>query len=216
VIVGGFIERPPSRRMLRAGWDFASVYLPVILMGLIALGTYWLARNTPTAEPVAAPEKPTHEPDSYMRGFSVKTFDTSGRLKNEVYGVEARHYPDTDTVEIDGPRMRTIGKGGDVTVATARRAVTNADASEVQLVGDAVVTRAAAPEGAPRRTPKLEIRGEYLHVYVNTERITSNKPVQITRGEDRLSGDSMNFDSVTDVLEMGGHVRGTVAPRSGS
>jgi lipopolysaccharide export system protein LptC len=215
-MIGGFIERPPSRRMLRAGWDFASVYLPVILMGLIALGTYWLARNTPTAEPAAPPEKATHEPDSYMRRFSVKSFDPNGRLKNEVYGVEARHYPDTDTVEIDGPRMRTIGKDGEVTVATAKRAVTNADGSEVQLIGDAVVTRDTSPDAAGQRKPRLEIRGEYLHVYVNTERITSNKPVQIVRGDDRLSGDSMNFDSVTDVLEMGGRVRGTMAPRTGS
>ena len=215
MIVGGFIERPPSGRMLRAGWERLSVYLPVILMGLIALGTYWLARNSPVVEPPPVAEKPTHEPDSYMRRFSVKTFDPAGHLKNEVYGVEARHYPDTDTVEIDHPRMRTIGQDGGVTIATAKRAVSNADASEVQLIGDAVVTRDAAQDGAAAPKSRLEIRGEYLHVYVNTERITSNKPVQITRGEDRLAGDSMSFDNVHDVLEMGGHVRGTVAPRNG-
>ncbi|HEY8048634.1 MAG TPA: LPS export ABC transporter periplasmic protein LptC [Ramlibacter sp.] len=215
MIVGGFIERPPSGRMLRASWERLSVYLPVILMGIIALGTYWLARNSPVAEAPTVAEKPTHEPDSYMRRFSVKTFDPNGRLKNEVYGVEARHYPDTDTVEIDHPRMRTIGPDGSVTIATAQRAVSNADASEVQLLGDAVVTRDAAPGGAAPASPRLEIRSEYLHIYVNAERITSNKPVQITRGDDRLAGDSMSFDSIHDVLEMGGHVRGTVAPRTG-
>lgn len=215
-MIGGFIERPPSRRMLRAGWEFASVYLPVILMGIIALGTYWLARNTPTAEPAPTPAKVTHDPDSYMRHFSIKTFDPGGRLKNEVYGVEARHYPDTDTVEIDGPRMRSIGQDGGVTIASAKLAVSNGDASEVQLIGNAVVTRDATSEASGQRKPRLEIRGEYLHVYVNTERITSNKPVQITRGDDRLAGDTLSFDNVTDVLEMGGHVHATVAPRSGS
>jgi len=100
-VIGGFIQQVPSGRMLRASWERMSVYLPVILMGFIALGTYWLARNTPALETPQVPGKPTHEPDSYMRGFAVRGFDASGRLKSEVHGVEARHYPDTDTVEID-------------------------------------------------------------------------------------------------------------------
>jgi lipopolysaccharide export system protein LptC len=190
-----------------------SVYLPVILMGFIALGTYWLARNTPTAGPTQAPVKARHDPDSFMRRFTVRSFDASGRLKNEIYGVEARHYPDTDTVEIDKPRMRSVGRDGDITVATAKLAVSNADGSEVQLIGDAVVTRDATTDGSKPK-PRMEIRGEYLHVYVNTERVTSNKPVEITRGDDRLAGDSMTFNNVTDVLEMTGHVHGTVMPRA--
>src|SRR5690349_1949550 len=79
VIVGGFIQGQPSGRMFRAGWDRMSVYLPVILMGLIALGTYWLARNTPTVGIEPAAPAATHDPDQYMRNFSVKSFDASGR-----------------------------------------------------------------------------------------------------------------------------------------
>ena len=35
----------PWRRALRI-WDQASIYLPVVLMGALALGTYWLVRNS--------------------------------------------------------------------------------------------------------------------------------------------------------------------------
>ena len=77
-----------------------------------------------------------------MRRFSVKTFDAAGHIKSEVYGTEARHYPDTDTLEIDQPRIRSFNNRGELTVATARRALSNGDGSEVQLFGDAVVTRA--------------------------------------------------------------------------
>ena len=216
MIVGGFIDHPLSGRMLRAGWERMSVYLPVILMGLIALGTYWLARNSPIAGPIQTQSRPTHDPDSYMRRFSVKSFDASGRLKNELFGVEARHYPDTDTIEIDHPRMRAIGEDGGVTVAIAQRAVSNSDASEVQLFGDAVVTRDAAPAGTGAAKPHMEIRSDYLHVWVNEERVTTNRPVEILRGTDRLAADSMSFENVGDTLEMNGHVRGTVMPRPGS
>jgi lipopolysaccharide export system protein LptC len=213
VIVAGFIQGQPSGRMFRAGWERMSVYLPVILMGVIALGTYWLARNTPTLGPEQAKAAETHDPDQFMRRFSVKSFDASGRLKTELHGEEARHYPDTDTLEVDQPRLRSINERGIVTVATGKMAVSNADGSEVQLMGDAVVTRAPYTDAAGRATPRLEIRGEYLHLYVNTERVTSNKPVEIMRGTDRLSGEGLAFDNVTQQLDMQGRVRAQIQPR---
>jgi lipopolysaccharide export system protein LptC len=185
----------------------------VILMGLIALGTYWLARNSPSLAPEQTQVKPTHDPDSFMRGFSVKSFDANGRLKSELRGVEGRHYPDTDSFEIDQPRMRTISPRGEVTVASAKLAVSNADGSEVQLIGDAVVTREPFADAGGRAAPRMEFRGPFLHLYVNTERVTSNKPVELMRGEDRLSGDDLVFDNVTQVLQMNGHVRGRLVPR---
>jgi hypothetical protein len=38
----------PWARALRL-WDNISIYLPVALMGLLVLGTYWLVRNAPGA-----------------------------------------------------------------------------------------------------------------------------------------------------------------------
>jgi lipopolysaccharide export system protein LptC len=207
------LQRPSAGRLVRMGWERITVYLPVILMGLIALGTYWLARNTPSLGPTQTQARPTHDPDAIMRRFSVRTFGANGRLKSELHGKEARHYPDTDTVEIDDPRMRTIGEHGEVTLASARRAISNGDGSEVQLLGDAVVTREPLTEPSGRAVPRMEFRGQFLHVYVNTERVTSNKPVELMRGDDRLSGDNLVFDNISQVLEMNGHVKGLLMPR---
>jgi lipopolysaccharide export system protein LptC len=189
-----------------------SVYLPVILMGVIALGTYWLARNTPTASPAQTQARPTHDPDSFMRRFSVKSFDANGRLKSELLGQEGRHYPDTDTFEVDQPRIRMIGERGEVTLASARQAVSNADGSEVELIGNAVVTREPFADKAGHAQPRMEFRGQFLHVYVNAERVTSNKPVELIRGDDRIEGDSMSFDNIGQVLEMNGRVKGLLMP----
>lgn len=198
---------------LRAAWERAAVYLPIILMGLMALGTYWLARNTPTVDSVEAGRAATHEPDYFMRGFSVKTFDTNGRLKSEVHGAEARHYPDTDTLEIDQPRIRAFNGRGELTVATAKRALSNGDGSEVQLVGDAVVTRAAATGQNGSDRARLEFRGEFLHTFLNTERVRSHKPVVLTRGADEFTADSLDYDNLDRVLELRGRVRGVLVPR---
>ena len=194
-------------------WDRLSIYLPVILMGLLALGTYWLARNTPgVALPGGTPKPPTHEADYFLRGFSVKSFDPTGRLRTEIHGTEARHYPDTDTTEIDQPRIRSYDGKGALTVATGKKAISNGDATQVQLIGDAVVTRqpAAAP-GKPQ--PTLEIRGEFLHFFVDKERITSDRPVTLRRDDTVFQADQLEYDNLERVLEMRGRVRGTLQPR---
>ena len=199
--------------LLRRGWDRLAIYLPVILMGVMALGTYWLARNTPSLLPTQAARPVSHDPDYFMRRFSVKTFDAGGRLKSEVFGTEARHYPDTDTLEIDKPRILSFNPLGELTEATAQKALTNSDGSEVQLIGDAVVTREAitGPRGVTR--PRLEFRGEFLHAFLNTEKIKSHKPVTLTRGPDKFTADSLDYDNLDRVMNMQGRVRGVLVPK---
>jgi lipopolysaccharide export system protein LptC len=194
----------------RVGWDRLSLYLPIVLMGVLALGTYWLVRSTPQFAPPEAPRAPTHEPDYYMKKFSVRAFDVSGNLKSEVTGVEAKHYPDTDLLEIDIARMRSLNDLGQLTVATSNRAITNADGSEVKLIGNALVVREAG-SGKPD-APRLEFRGEFLHAFLKTERVWSDKPVTLIRGRDKFVADSLEFDNISQVLELRGRVRGTLVP----
>jgi lipopolysaccharide export system protein LptC len=198
---------------VRNGWDRLAIYLPIILMGLMALGTYWLARNTPAVGPAETARAQSHEPDYFMRGFSVKSFDPTGRLKSELFGTEARHYPDSDTLEIDKPRMRAFNPLGELTVASAQRAISNSDGSEIQLIGDAVVTRDAVTQASGNIRPKLEIRGEFLHAFADTERLKSHKPVILVRGGDQFTAESLDYDNLDGVLDLRGRVRGLLMPR---
>ena len=200
------------KKLARLTWDRLSIYLPVMLMGLLALGTYWLVRITPTASGPEPEQQVRHEPDYFMRTFSVKTFNEKGQLQSEVNGVEGRHFPDTDTLEIDQVRMRSFNQDGKVVVATADRALSNSDGSEVQLFGNAIVVREASTDASGRVDPRLEFRSEFLHAYVNTERVKTNQPVVMTRGNDRFTGDAMDFDNLIRVMNLQGRVRGVLMP----
>ena len=204
----------PARKW-RSAWDRAVVYLPVALMGILALATYLLARNTPVFGPAPAEQPPTHEPDYYLRRFSVKNFDANGRLTSEVFGTQAHHYPDTDILEIEEPRIRSFNERGELTTATARRALSNADGSEVQLLGGAVLTREAVPLPGGGERPRLQVRGEFLHAFMRTEQLKSNKPVIIERGANQFSADSLDFSNLDLILQLQGRVRGTIAPGKG-
>ena len=200
------------KTLARRGLDGATLYLPIILMGTLALGTWWLVRNAPQPGAAAVAVAPKHEPDYFMSDFSVKNFDVNGRLQSEVQGSLARHFPDNDTLEIDGARMRSLAPNGRLTRATAKRALTNADGSEVQLFGDAVVTREAMTPARGRPLPRLEFRGEFLHAWPQIERVSSHQPVAISRGRDQFTADSMDYDNLAQVLQLRGRVRGVLMP----
>ncbi|MEI8028444.1 MAG: LPS export ABC transporter periplasmic protein LptC [Comamonadaceae bacterium] len=199
-------------KLLRALWERLSLYLPVILMGVLALGTYWLVRSTPLLLTTAQEQPPKHESDYFMRNFSVRTFDESGRLKSEVFGANARHFPDTDTLDVDFVRIRSFSVEGRLTTATASRAVVNGDASEVQLIGNARVVRESGVDGAGQSFQRMEFRSEFLHVSVPAERLESDKQVELMRGEDRFTADKLDFNNADRVLQLKGRVKGRLVP----
>jgi len=202
---------------LRKTWDRLAVYLPIVLMGLMAMSTYWLVCNTTAMGAVEREAAPRHIPDYFLRDFSVRVFGANGKLKNEILGSEGRHYPDTDTLEIDRPRIRAFAPDGRMTLSQAERGIINADASEAQLFNKAQVVREAlvTPQGVI--LPRTELRSDFLHVFADTESVRSHLPVEMLRGNgDRFTADGLVYDNLNRVLELKGRVRGTLAPHSAS
>jgi lipopolysaccharide export system protein LptC len=203
---GGAVQMPWPARVL----EQVSSYLPLLLMALLALSTWWLVKNTPLAETERAAAPLRHEPDYTMTRFVVQRFGSDGALRAQIEGELLRHYPDTDTLEIDSARIRTIAPDGRVTRATAQRAVSNGDGSEFQLQGGAHVTREATAGDEA-----IEFRGEFLHAFLYTERLRSHLPVTVTRGGTELRGDALEYDNLDRVLQLKGRVQATFAPTAG-
>lgn len=188
----------------------ASSYLPLLLMAVLALGTWWLVKNTPLpdAPEVAAPLR--HEPDYMMSKFMVRRFGADGAMRAQIEGDMMRHYPDTDTLEIDNPRIRAIAPDGRVTLANARLALANGDGSEVQLQGGAQVVRHGTGSDEP-----VEFRGEFLHAFLDTERVRSHLPVIMRRGSAELQAQSMEYDHLERVVQLKGRVTASFPATTG-
>jgi lipopolysaccharide export system protein LptC len=205
-------RRTVGQRVWRI-WDQVSIYLPVLLMGVLALGSYWLLRLTPEPEPVAVETPVGSDPDYYMRRFSVKVFNADGSLRTEVFGAEARHYPDTGRMEIDTARIRTYSDTRQLTVATARRITSNAENTEFTLEGNAVVIRQAGRDAAGKPTPRMEFHGEYLKVFTPRDIVFSDRPVEIIRGSDRMTADELLYRGDRQAAALSGRVRMQLQPR---
>ena len=199
------------RRALRT-WDQVSIYLPIVLMGALALGTYWLVRNSPVFSAQQTQQAAKHEVDYVMRKFTIKSFGETGQLKSEIYGVEGRHYPASDTLEIDQPRILSISAAGRPVTSSGNRALSNGDGSEVQLFGNARVVREAVAGNDGKVLPRMEFQGEFLHAFVNEERVKSHMPVTLIRGADQFTGDTFAFDNLTGIAELKGRVKGRLMP----
>jgi lipopolysaccharide export system protein LptC len=190
------------RWQARASAALAS-YLPLLVMGLLALGSWWLVSTTPMAEGPAVETALRHEPDYTMRAFVVQRFGRDGAMKAQIEGDVAVHYPDTDTLEIENPRIRAIGSNGRVLHATAERALANGDGSEVQLRNRARVVREAAPN-----EEAIEFRSDFLHVFVNTERVQTHLPVTVVQGATELHAAGLAYDNLARVAELKGRMQG--------
>ncbi len=193
----------------RGALSALSAWLPILLMALLALASWWLVRNTPVFQGEKPPVVKRHVPDYTMRGFTVQRFAANGTLRAQIEGDELRHYPDDDTMEIDNVRIRSVSSEGRVTTAVARRAVSNADVSEVQLHGDAHVAQEARTTPAGAVEEAIDFRSEFLHVFLRTERVRSHLPVQIVRGTTRVEGGSMTYDNLDRVAVFEGRVKAT-------
>lgn len=204
--------QPPARRALTVPWrmrvlDAASTYLPLLLMGLLVLGTWWLVKNTPLAEAQSPAAPPRHEADYQMSNFVVQRFAADGAMLMQLEGRRMHHYPDTNTLEIDDARIRAIAPDGRVTLARANRALANADGSEVQLMGAAQVLRDGVGGDIP-----TEFRSEFLHFFRATERVSSHLPVTVKRGASEFRADAVEYDHLARVIELKGRVRAVFAP----
>src|SRR4029434_737130 len=96
----------PRRGMRLRLRELLGAYLPLVLMALLALGTWWLVKNTP--RPGSGEEQSTvrSDPDYEMRDFAITRSAPDGRATVRIEGKWLRHYPDTDRIEIENARVR--------------------------------------------------------------------------------------------------------------
>jgi len=202
---GGSLRSGPSLVARLQRW--LSAWLPLVLMAVLAAGTWWLVKNTPLLGGPAVMAPLRHVPDYTMRDFELNRMGPDGRLRLRVQGEALRHYPDTDTLEIDAAEVRAYGTDGRLIVATARRAVTNGDGSQMQLMGDVLVRSfdAATPETG---RPRLTVRGDFLQAEAQGQILRSHLPVQLSMPAGDMRVPNFVYEHLTGRLRFGGAASG--------
>jgi lipopolysaccharide export system protein LptC len=192
--------------------DRLALYLPAILMAVFALGSWWLVRSLPSFFNETVAQSVRHEPDYFLQNFSVKSFDSQGRLMRELSGEHAQHFPETDTLDIQKVQLRGHSQEGQQVNAVADKALAKGDGTQVTLVGNVHISQPASTSANGLRTA-TEMRSQEIKAFVKEERLVSDVPVEVRRGQDLFTAEKMQMNSKTGEYELSGRVRGTVHPR---
>ncbi len=186
-------------------WRRASAFLPPLLMVLLAAFSWWVAQEAMRAmHGGGSTAEPPQKPDYFLHDFHTRSFDAQGQPTAQLSGQAMQHIPGNDTVRITRPDLQSRNPQGVVTTARAQTGVSNADGSNVQLLGDAVVHRIAPG------VPELTIRSNFLNIFPNAQRISSNQPSTVQRGTSVFSGASLEMNGLDGTFAMQGKVSGSV------
>lgn len=182
--------------------------LPLLLMVLLAVGSWWLVRNAPQPLEPRPPAASRVEPDYTMTGFMVQRFGADGRLRVQIEGRQLRHLPAAGRLEIEGATIRAFAPDGRETVATARQALADDKTTEVQLIGGARV------QARSSRGEDAVLEGERLLLYPQERRVRTDEAVRVRLGADEFEATGLEYRQDTGVLELMGPMRGVFAPRT--
>lgn len=198
---------PPPRRLLPRLMGLALTWLPLIVLTLAAAFTWWLAKRTPA--PTTATERVArHEPDYTLARFTIDRFDAEGRHAATLSGEALRHYPDTDTIEID--RLGLDARLPDERPLTAQASLglIAPGRDEVQLQGAAEV-RGQTPDGTP-----LVLRGEQFTAWTDSHRVHTDAPVRVDWGASRLDAGGLDWNAAEQTLHLAGPAQGRFVRRA--
>lgn len=183
--------------------------LPLFVMAVLALLTWWLVQRTPKPVSVAGQAAVHHEPDYQMTGFSVQHYTEVGPARGVIEGDTVRHFPDNDRLEIDGARLRWIDAQGHHLSAVAAHAVTSGDAQEVRLSGGARVVR----EPVAGESDPMEFSSESMVFDRRADQVRSNRPVTLRQGRSVVEARALVYAHADARLELQGPVHGSLSLR---
>lgn len=176
--------------------------LLLLILGLIAAGTWWLAsRITPPGITTVPP--PSHVPDYYFTDATVTTLDKQGARAAVMTAPRIVHYPDDDSSEVFAPRIEYYVANGPPWHAQADHGLMPRGGQLVKLDGHVEMRRAGTNGGPP-----LIINTDRLDVNLDTNIGSTADPVEIVQGSSHMAGVGMLAYFKDNRLVLESKVRG--------
>ena len=209
---------PFNTRQIKIGFGRALLRLmPLILMGLLTLLTFWLVqRNTP-------PEKSTlervrlHEPDYTIKDGALSALNELGNTKYRILGKKVTHYDDDASIDILTPRMRLFQPYKAPVTVKSDTGHLDGDLTILDLFDNASIFRPAqAASSSQPATLRMLASSSYFKVLINDDIIETNRPITLEQGMSIMnSTEGGIFNNVEQSMVLTGQVKGRIerAPR---
>jgi lipopolysaccharide export system protein LptC len=178
----------------------------IVLLAVVLITSYWYSQSLLVVSGTAPPRPGSV--DFFAEGIALTQFDPFGRARYKLFADRMTHYPDSDDVDMTHPRMVSLRPDQPQVRASALVAHVENNGERILLNGDVVITR--APDGAQ---PPMRIETEALLALPDSDRYSTDQPVQVDRGDARVRAIGMDFDNVARRVVFQSDVRSLIAPR---
>ena len=189
---------------------------PLLLAAALAGFTWWLVSSSPDRVEAPRAQADRGVPDYELGSARLARFDAKGRLEAVLDGKRMRHFPSTQTLEIDRMQVAVRHADGRRMQAEALRGEWNEGSGVATLTGGADVRLSPAPPSltlaarSGSRDGATRLVGEQLSLDTRARTVASDQPVVLTRDGSEVRAQTLRHDEGTGLTLLGGRVRGQV------
>jgi lipopolysaccharide export system protein LptC len=193
--------------------------MPLILMGLLTLVTFWLVRKNTPPEHSMLERVRLHEPDYIIQNGTLSALNEQGNTKYRILGNKVTHYDDDASIDIDLPRMRLFQPDKPPVTVKSNTGHLDGDLTILELFDNASIYRPPQPATATEpATLRMLASSSYFKVLINDDIVQTDKPITLEQGMSVMhSTDGGTFDNIQQSMTLSGQVKGRIerAPRNG-
>jgi lipopolysaccharide export system protein LptC len=188
--------------------------IPIVLMGLITLASFWFLKKNTLEEPIPPRRVKTHEPDYIFTDAKLTVLNPDGTTKYRLIGKEFKHFADDAAIDIVLPKLRLLNPKTPPLTLSSKTGHVTGDLDIVELFQNAEISR---PEERSKNgrliNPNLLLQSNYLKFFINDDRMETNLPIKIVRGDSVMTASrGAKYDNIDQSVAMFGDVQGLLMP----
>ena len=192
--------------------------MPLILMGVLTLLTFWLVQKNTPPESSMLERVRLHEPDYIIKDGTLSALNEQGNTKYRILGNKVTHYDDDASIDIDAPRMRLFQPDKAPVTVKSDTGHLDGDLTILELFDNASIFRPAqAATATEPATLRMLASSSYYKVLINDDIVETNRPITLEQGMSIMhSSDGGTFNNVQQSMTLSGQVKGRIerAPRN--
>jgi lipopolysaccharide export system protein LptC len=173
----------------------------------LTLGSFWMLEVMRQATDDNMPAAPRSEPDYYVEKFNFTRLSKTGQAEYNISGKKLIHNPMADTHAIELPVVNNFGDQSAPMTSRAQSAIVDKNNSKVHLYRNVHIDRPATADAS-----SFHLTSEYLLLLPDDDVMQTDKAVEITLGESKLTGTGMYANNATRVLRLASNVHATYPP----
>lgn len=173
--------------------------LLIAFVTLLVVLTSWLSRKSGTPSP-GETAAANQLPDYYLHGLEATITGEDGSPRHRLKAETLRHYPDTDTTELEQPDVTVLGKGNATWHVRATRGTVETAAQQILLSGE-VRLRQRGDNG-------MEMQTEWLRLDTARQYAETDASVLLKSRSARVQGIGMQAYGEQQRLLLQSTVRG--------